>query len=225
MTPWRSYMLISGAPLTDDGVPSTPSADRVFTAESGQSAILVQLLDGTSATATVWTYAAGAWAAVAGATGAIGTSVPLRLAVTAGQPTFIQLTSVVGAPTGCVVLPGDTIPDVLKALLTRAALTLGDVSIHADVDQVEAKLDTNTAAITALNNALKAATQAATITPHDTNTITATRGLFIGGAGNLVAKFAGDAGTTTLAVQAGYYPFSVILVHTTSTATGMVALY
>jgi len=143
-TSWQSNLLITGAPITADSDPddSEPSAARVFMADQSTAAVLVQLLDGTSATATVWTYDGTEWAVVSGATGSVGTSVPLMLAVTPGQLTFVALTSVTGSPTACVVLSGAATPAVLAALLTRASLTLGSATIHADVDEVEDKLDT-----------------------------------------------------------------------------------
>lgn len=71
------------------------------------------------------------------------------------------------------------------------------------------------------------ATQAAAITPHATNRITATRGVYVGGAGNVVCTMAGDeAEVTFTAVPAGtLLPIRVIKVNTTSTATSMLALY
>ena len=302
MATWQSYMQITGAPLTADDAPNdtAPDASRVLTANS--ASLLVQLLDGTSATATVYAYndTLATWEQVS--TGAIGTTRPLVLAATPTKKTFVRLTSVVGSPTNCVVLDGSDLPDVLRALVTRASLNIDSATIHADVDEVEAKLDTldtsvgnvetsvdettaavalveaavdatttavgsNTTAVDAvatavglvetavaavetdveavttavglvktavdsattavgtLTNALKSATQAAAITPHDSNTFTATRAVLVGGAGTLVARFSGDGGNTTMAVLPGVYDISVILVHTSSKATGLVALY
>jgi len=146
---WQAYHQITGAPLTADDAPSTtaPDAARVFVAPSTVTQVLVQLLDGTSATAAVWTCDAGDdptvkgnWSALAGATGSIGTTVPLPLAVTAGAYITIRLTSIVGSPTACVVLDFACFPDILKALCTRSALSIDSATLHADVDGVEGLL-------------------------------------------------------------------------------------
>ena len=115
-----------------------------------------------------------------------------------------------------------------------------DTTIHTDLDTtlknavdatttavalVETAADATTTAVDTLLAALESSDSAAAITPHDANTFTATRAVLIGGAGTLVAQFAADGGNTTMAVLPGVYDISVILVHTTSTATGLVALY
>jgi len=227
MSKWQGNLLITGAPLTADDAPNDtePAAARVFTAPSDQAAVLVQLLDGTSATATTYAYdeTEEEWAQVD--TGSVNTTRPLELAVTPSKKTFVRLTSVVGSPTGCAVVDFAALPAVLSALLTRASMRIDSATLHADVDQVETKLDTLHTDVAALLAALKVITSSAAITSHDENTITATRGITVGGAGNLVAKFAADSATVTIAVVPGYYPFSVILVHTDTTATGLVAHY
>ncbi len=65
------------------------------------------------------------------------------------------------------------------------------------------------------------------VTPHDSNELAAvTRALWVGGAGNLVVMFSGDSATVTLVgVAAGtLLPIQVKLVHTSTTATSIVAL-
>ena len=71
------------------------------------------------------------------------------------------------------------------------------------------------------------AVRGAAITPHDTNEIEVTRGIYVGGAGNLTVKFKDDSSTVVITgVLAGQvYPFRVLLVHTDTTATNLVALY
>jgi hypothetical protein len=157
---WQAYHQITGAPLTDDDAPSTtaPDAARIFKAPHTVEKVLVQLLDGTSATAAVWTCDDGDdptdkdnWSALAGATGAIGTTLPLPLAVTAGAYITIRLTSVVGSPTACVVLDFACFPDILKALCTRSALSIDSATLHADVDGVEALIGTTNTALGTLH--------------------------------------------------------------------------
>ena len=65
------------------------------------------------------------------------------------------------------------------------------------------------------------------VTPHDTNLIAPTRGLFIGGAGNVSVDFAdGTSALLTAPAVGSVLPISVIRVKATSTtATTMVALY
>lgn len=72
------------------------------------------------------------------------------------------------------------------------------------------------------------------ITPSDTNYLAdaddnplVTRGIICGVSGDLVAEFADDDedDLRTIAITAGVvYPFAVVLVHTDSTATGLVGL-
>lgn len=72
---------------------------------------------------------------------------------------------------------------------------------------------------------------AAAVTPHDTNTINCTRGLYVGGAGDVKVSMAddakGDATVTFTAVPAGsLLPIQVKRVFSTgTTATAIVALY
>jgi len=136
MAKFQSYMLRTGAPLTNDTAPTSvePAAANVFTADSSQSSILVQLLDGTSATATVWSHNGAAW--VSGATGTVGTTVPLSLAVTASQRTFVALTAVTGAPTGCAVFPADALIDLLLAIASKGGLEVdrvGSLEVNASL--------------------------------------------------------------------------------------------
>jgi hypothetical protein len=68
-----------------------------------------------------------------------------------------------------------------------------------------------------------------TVTPHDTNELTfVTRGVWVGGAGDLVVIFAGDSVAVTLVgVPAGtLLPIRVKIIKSTSTtATSIVGLY
>lgn len=66
------------------------------------------------------------------------------------------------------------------------------------------------------------------VTPNDTTLLAPTRGLYIGGAGNVTVDFAD--GTTdvllTAAIVGTLYPISVIRVKATgTTATAIVAMY
>jgi len=220
---WQAYHQITGAPLTADDAPSTtaPDAARVFKAPHTVKKVLVQLLDGTSATAAVWTCddgddptVKGNWSALAGATGSIGTTLPLPLAVTPKAYITIRLTDVVGSPTACVVLDFACFPDILKALCTRSALSIDSATLHADVDGVETLIGATNTAVAALTNALKSNTSGVLLAEHDTNTFTATRGITVSGSGDLVVQFADDGATVTIAVVPGYYPYSIILLHT-----------
>lgn len=70
--------------------------------------------------------------------------------------------------------------------------------------------------------------RAVAITPHDTNTIENTRGIYVGGAGNVTLKFADSAAAVTLvAVPVGtFLPVQAVMVLATgTTATNLVALY
>jgi hypothetical protein len=65
------------------------------------------------------------------------------------------------------------------------------------------------------------------ITPHASNTITATKGIMVTGAGTVACRFVDADADTTLTLLAGtYYPFSVVAVRTTGTAaTGIFGFY
>lgn len=70
--------------------------------------------------------------------------------------------------------------------------------------------------------------KAVAVTKSDSTVIPATRGLFVGTAGDLVVLFAGDTATVTLKnVAAGVtHPWSVTQVHATgSTAADIVGIY
>lgn len=71
------------------------------------------------------------------------------------------------------------------------------------------------------------ALSAVAVSPHDTNDITATRGLYIGVSGNVTVNMMGT-GTSILftAVPVGILPIRVTRVLATGTAaTGIVAIY
>jgi hypothetical protein len=66
------------------------------------------------------------------------------------------------------------------------------------------------------------------VTPGDSTTLPATRGLWIGGAGNVAVVFAGDTAAVTLsgATAGSLIPIQVTKVMSTNTtATSIVALY
>lgn len=67
----------------------------------------------------------------------------------------------------------------------------------------------------------------AAVTPSDTTVLAPTRGLWVGGAGNLTVDFAD--GTTdvllTAPIVGTIYPISVVKVKAATTATVIVALY
>jgi len=71
------------------------------------------------------------------------------------------------------------------------------------------------------------ATSGFVITPHDTNELTAvTRGIFVGGAGDVAARLSNDTATLTFKnVPAGaILPIRAKIVTTATTATDLVAL-
>jgi hypothetical protein len=66
------------------------------------------------------------------------------------------------------------------------------------------------------------------VTPSDATVLTPTKGLYIGGAGNVTVDFAdGTTGVLLTAVAVGtLYPISVVKVKSTgTTATAIVAIY
>lgn len=65
------------------------------------------------------------------------------------------------------------------------------------------------------------------VTKSDSTIIPATRGVWVGGTGNLSVVFAGDSATVVLeSVPAGYLmPIQVVKVMDATTATAIVALY
>lgn len=68
----------------------------------------------------------------------------------------------------------------------------------------------------------------AAVTPSDTTVLSPTRGLFIGGAGNVTVDFAdGTTGVLLTAISVGtIHPVSVVKVKATgTTATAIVALF
>ncbi len=72
------------------------------------------------------------------------------------------------------------------------------------------------------------ASNASAITPHDTNKIDGTAGIYVGGTGNLkVDMCGGDTGITFAGVPAGtILPIQVVKVYATGTsATNIVGLY
>lgn len=71
-------------------------------------------------------------------------------------------------------------------------------------------------------------TQSAPVTPSDSTNITttATKGLWVGGAGTIIGRLVGDQADRTWTVAAGtYLPGSFALVKAASTATLIVSYY
>lgn len=67
---------------------------------------------------------------------------------------------------------------------------------------------------------------AVAVTPHDTNLIPVTRGLYVGGTGALKVQMEDDTTVTFAAVPVGEFPLQVKQVYATGTAaTSIVALY
>lgn len=76
-------------------------------------------------------------------------------------------------------------------------------------------------------NDIFSARRAVAVTKSDTTVLEPTRGLWVGGAGNLSVILSGDTSAVTLngAAAGMVYPLSVIKVMAATTATGVVALY
>lgn len=78
------------------------------------------------------------------------------------------------------------------------------------------------------NDNIASATKGAAVTASDSTTLTPTRAVYVGGAGNLAVLFAGDAAAVTLTgVAAGtLLPIQVTKVMSTNTtATSITALW
>jgi hypothetical protein len=75
-------------------------------------------------------------------------------------------------------------------------------------------------------DAISPAAAAAAVTPHDTNTIAPTRGIYVGTAGNLKVMMLDGTALTFTAIAAGIvHPLTVIMVYSTgTTAANVVAL-
>lgn len=190
---FQSTQLISGAPLTNDSAPGDvePAAARKWTTGANQNAVVVQLVDGVSATATAWTYDGSEWAEAnsgAGNEANLVAGTPAKLLVDAKSTTFVQLTNIAGPATQVIIMPPE------EAVLFLALL-----------------------AATSPISSLKRIRKSAPITAHDTNTIEETRAILVGSSGNLVAKLAEDAATRTFPLTPGMYPLGVVLVHTDTT--------
>lgn len=65
----------------------------------------------------------------------------------------------------------------------------------------------------------------AAITPHDTNSFQVSRSLYIGTGGDLTVRMASGRIETYPNAAAGYHPLQVDMVFTSTTATGIIALY
>lgn len=236
---YQSYQLIAGAPLTNDAAPGVtpPAASRKWTPDT--SSLFVQLVDGSSATVTAWSYDGASWAEANGGVGNEANLVagtPGLITVDSGSVTFLQLTSIAGSPTQCIATPLADAPGLFSRL---AAAGKGGGLLKTAIDAVATAVGTVTTAVGTATTAVTAVTTAVgtvlsalrsirsvvAITPHDTNTITATRQVWIQGAGNIKCQFADDGATVTLAVIPGVYDWSIILVHTDTTATGIFAMY
>lgn len=82
--------------------------------------------------------------------------------------------------------------------------------------------------MTGKSSAIYGATSAVAVTPSDTTEIPVTRGVWVGGAGDLAVQFTGDDEAVTLGgVAAGtLLPIQVTKVMSANTtATGVLALY
>lgn len=75
-------------------------------------------------------------------------------------------------------------------------------------------------------DAIAPAHAAAAVTPHDTNTIAPTRGIYVGTAGNLKVMMNDGTALTFTAIAAGIvHPIAAIMVYSTgTTASNIVAL-
>ena len=190
---FQSNQLISGTPLADDDPPGTtePNADRKWTTSPHQNAVLVQLVDGVSATATAWTYDGSSWAEANGGVGneaSLVAGTPAELLVDPNSVTFFQLTSIAGNATQAITVPPEEAPLLLALLAATSAAA-----------------------------SIKRIRKSTPITAHDTNTIEETRAVLVGSYGNLVARLAEDSVTRTFPLTPGWYPLGVILVHTDTT--------
>jgi hypothetical protein len=222
---YEAFHAITGAPLTNDADPSvTPpsSAARVFRPEAKQDHAIVQLVDGTSCTATAWSYRDSAWIeahAGQGNEANLVAGVPGKIAVDPGALTFIRLTSIVGSPTVAVAFPAREAQSFLSRLAASSRggslIVAGLSTLHTDIaTTLKNAVDAVATAVATLTAALDSNTKAALLAEHDTNTFTATRGITVSGSGTLVAQFAEDSGTVSIDVVPGYYPYSIILLHT-----------
>jgi len=69
------------------------------------------------------------------------------------------------------------------------------------------------------NHVTSPAVSAFSITPSDSTTFEATRGIFIGSAGNIKVLFSKDSTAVVLSglAEGAFYPFSVVRVYSTDT--------
>lgn len=210
-------LTISGAPISTNGDPnsSAPSAARVWAvplhvdAAADVQAVQFELVDGTSATIQLYLKTAtGEWAAA-------GSAISLSATKTLSQPAgafaggvevFARVTAVAGSPT------------TIRAGFVR--------TLPATSDAVETVTISSSDASVAL---LKQPTRSASVTPSDSTdiTATATKGLWVGTAGDLSVKFAGDSSATLLKnVPSGtYVPGAFARVMAATTASNIVSLY
>jgi hypothetical protein len=122
---FEAFHLIAGAPLTDDADPSVtpPAAARQFQTEAGQHYALVELVDGTSCTATAWSSDGATWAESRRGEGNeadLVAGTPARIAVDPGTITTIRLTAIAGSPTLAVCVPDRDAPNLLSRIAGAA---------------------------------------------------------------------------------------------------------